>query len=507
MALDGRAAALRFGDHAHDLRQQGFAAHALGAHDERPRGVDGGADHARAGTLLHRHRFAGNHGFVHRAGAFEHDAVHRYFFAGPHPQPIAGLYLVNGNVGFGAVGVDAPRHLRRQIEQRADGLRCAAAGAQFQHLPQKHQRGNGRSRLVINIDDAVFAERLRKNSRRDRRHHAVPIRHAHADTDQREHVGVAVFYRRPRALKERPSRPQHDRSRQRQLAPSQHPARKQVLQRGRHVAHGDREERDGERQAGPEAARHVAQFGILRLRRGDGARLQCHAADRARARLLAHDLRVHGAHPLGPGRGRGNRFRLKRHAALGTRARSLLAHLRIHGANVDLLFICHGRLRGGWRRLRRQVFFRLGAKPLLASRIAEVIRLAPIVDFTSRVRRIHHHPANRIALRRCHRRGFRSADAHQAGRRRGSRSSQADQTGSVLQIFLGLGRKFPGTSRAAEVIRAALMLRRRLGASGIHAHAANRIFRQRGCGIVHASTYSKVQGQDLRQLCRPSRLL
>ena len=33
-ALDRRAASLRFADHAHDLREQGVGADALGAHDE-----------------------------------------------------------------------------------------------------------------------------------------------------------------------------------------------------------------------------------------------------------------------------------------------------------------------------------------------------------------------------------------------------------------------------------------------------------------------------------------
>ena len=43
-ALDGSAAALRLADELHDAGQQGFAADALGAHDERAGAVDGCAD-------------------------------------------------------------------------------------------------------------------------------------------------------------------------------------------------------------------------------------------------------------------------------------------------------------------------------------------------------------------------------------------------------------------------------------------------------------------------------
>ena len=49
-ALDRRAAALRFADHADDLREQRLAADALGAHDEAAGAVDGAADDAVAGA-------------------------------------------------------------------------------------------------------------------------------------------------------------------------------------------------------------------------------------------------------------------------------------------------------------------------------------------------------------------------------------------------------------------------------------------------------------------------
>ena len=68
---------------------------------------------------------------------------------------------------------------------------------------------------------------------------------------------------------------------------------------GEHVAHGERHHRRRQRHARPEAARHVHELGIGPLLDLDRPRLERHAADRARARLVAHDLRVHRARVLG----------------------------------------------------------------------------------------------------------------------------------------------------------------------------------------------------------------
>ena len=65
------------------------AADPLGAHDERPGAVDGAAGDLVARPLFDRQRLAGQHRLVDVAGAVEHDAVDRDFFARPHPQPVA----------------------------------------------------------------------------------------------------------------------------------------------------------------------------------------------------------------------------------------------------------------------------------------------------------------------------------------------------------------------------------------------------------------------------------
>ena len=57
---------------------------------ERAGGVDGRADHAIAGLLLDRDRFAGQHRLVDGAAAGPDDAVHRNALAGPHDDEVAG---------------------------------------------------------------------------------------------------------------------------------------------------------------------------------------------------------------------------------------------------------------------------------------------------------------------------------------------------------------------------------------------------------------------------------
>ena len=69
--------------------------------------------------------------------------------------------------------------------------------------------------------------------------------------------------------------------------------------RPQHASHRDHKQRRGKRDTDPEPARHVAEFGIFFLRRGDRTRLERHAADRTRARLGANDLRMHRAGVLG----------------------------------------------------------------------------------------------------------------------------------------------------------------------------------------------------------------
>ena len=84
-----------------------------------PVAVDGRADHTRACRFLHRHRFSGDHRFIHRARAIEHDAIDRNLFSGTNAQSISGFYIVRA--GYRA-------RSRRSFSRRAIfGLRSSSA--------------------------------------------------------------------------------------------------------------------------------------------------------------------------------------------------------------------------------------------------------------------------------------------------------------------------------------------------------------------------------------------
>ena len=135
--LDRRARALRLRHHLHDLRKQGVAADLVGAHDEGAALVDRAADHARALFLGDRHRFAGDEQFVDRRAAFQHVAVDRHLVARPHAQTVADLNLIERDFLVAAVGFDAPRGLRRQIEQRLDRAGCCSRARNSSTWPSR----------------------------------------------------------------------------------------------------------------------------------------------------------------------------------------------------------------------------------------------------------------------------------------------------------------------------------------------------------------------------------
>ena len=137
--------------------------------------------------FLHGHRLAGNHGFVHRGFAVEHDAVHRNFLAGTHAQFCSGLNGFERHVAFFAV-LNDPRGFGREIQQGADGAAGFAPRPQFEHLAEQHEHDNHRRRLEINSDLAIRRERNRKRARHEHHRRAEQISRAHADGDEREHI-------------------------------------------------------------------------------------------------------------------------------------------------------------------------------------------------------------------------------------------------------------------------------------------------------------------------------
>ena len=62
--------------------------------------VDGGGGDLVARSLVHRDALAGQGGFIHGAGTFQHNAVHRDVLTGAHHKEVALLHLFNGDSHF-----------------------------------------------------------------------------------------------------------------------------------------------------------------------------------------------------------------------------------------------------------------------------------------------------------------------------------------------------------------------------------------------------------------------
>ena len=163
--------------------------------------------------------------------------------------------------------------------------------------------------------------------------------------DQREHVGAAVHERRPAALEEGPARPEDDGRGESEFDPRRcQAAGNSALNAAtpaKHAAHRDGEQRRSEGDADPEAAGHVAEFGIFFLRAVTvrGSRAMPQIGQRPGAD--ADDLGMHGAGVFGA-RG-GERELLARGPCRkwGTAPGFDLADLGAHGADV------------GWHRVSR----------------------------------------------------------------------------------------------------------------------------------------------------------
>ena len=220
-----------------------------------------------AGRLLDRHRLARNHGFIDRARSFEHHAIHRNFLARPHAQTVADLHLVERNVLLAAVA-SGPRAL-----SSAPGPAARGCALDVWLRARSSSTCPSSTSVVITAAGSKYTATVppcpRKESGKipgsNGRNHAVEIGRARAHGDQREHIWTAVDDRCPAALKERPAAPQHHRRRQRKLDPDCEPSRTTL-----HCAAlpaiispmAIEQNRRGQRQADPEAPRHVGSSGF-----------------------------------------------------------------------------------------------------------------------------------------------------------------------------------------------------------------------------------------------------
>ena len=321
--LNRRATALGLPHHLDDARQDGFAADMLGLHHDAASRVLRAAGHPVTRSFLHRQRLTGNHGLVDGSLSFDHQAIHGNLLAGPDAQARSNPHRIERDIEL-LLALNNSRGLRREIQQRSNGASGLAPRSQLQHLAEQHENGDDRSGLEVDGGLARVAGRRWERLRKQHRDDAEDIGRSDAERDEREHVQTAVQERTPSTHEERPTRPQHDRRAQKELSPPRHvPAHPfGVTPGGNEMRHRHDEHRERERRADPEAARHVAQFGIvLDNFRGDGFRLQRHPTLGASARMVLLDLRVHRAGVDGFGRRLPRWIQFQRHAAFRTRTR------------------------------------------------------------------------------------------------------------------------------------------------------------------------------------------
>ena len=93
--------------------------------------------------------FPGHHGFVDCARAIDHFAVHGDLFARTHAQGVANRNLFERDLMVVAFGVDPQSALRREVEERADGVAGPFPRRQLQHLSDDHQHRDDGRRLEI----------------------------------------------------------------------------------------------------------------------------------------------------------------------------------------------------------------------------------------------------------------------------------------------------------------------------------------------------------------------
>jgi hypothetical protein len=204
--LDGRAAALGFGNHVHDLPEQRVVTNSFGTHYETARAIDGAARHFVANVLLHRERFAGDHGLLHAGVTFDDNAINGNLVTWNHVQPVTDLHLVERDLMI-APRCDLSRRGWGEVQQRFDGAASAAAGPEFEHLTEEHQHNDHRCGLKVDGDLAPVLHRVGEYAGREHRHGAQDECRAYTNADQREHVQVTRHDGAPAPVQQRPACP------------------------------------------------------------------------------------------------------------------------------------------------------------------------------------------------------------------------------------------------------------------------------------------------------------
>jgi hypothetical protein len=93
------------------------------------------------------------------------------------------------------------------IQQCFNGAAGAAAGFGFEHLAEQNESGDDGGGFEVERNDAIYQERGREGIWKEERNDAEDVASAYAESDEREHVQVAIHERFPAANEEGPAGP------------------------------------------------------------------------------------------------------------------------------------------------------------------------------------------------------------------------------------------------------------------------------------------------------------
>ena len=125
--------------HRDDLRQQGIPADTLRRSEKGTCTIDGGADHTIASCLLDRNRFAWKSWIHRRHSGLPAQRRQQEPSRRAERASMSRAHLLQRNILVGAERHDEAGGLRRQSEQRPDGVSRSAPRTKFKHLPQEHE--------------------------------------------------------------------------------------------------------------------------------------------------------------------------------------------------------------------------------------------------------------------------------------------------------------------------------------------------------------------------------
>ncbi len=185
-------AVLRLAHDADDLLQHAVAPERGRGDADAPAAAERAAVHRVARRLLHADALAGEHGFVRRACALEHRAVHGDALARAHEHDIVFRDVFQINFLFPAAALHA-RPLRLQTQQTADGLRGLAAGELLEVAPEQDEA------LQHALAEEVKAD---VDRHRERRHGTVEVQYRDRERHESIHARRAASKTVPRAAVE-----------------------------------------------------------------------------------------------------------------------------------------------------------------------------------------------------------------------------------------------------------------------------------------------------------------